>query len=222
MRTEKPAIILYFVACIVAVFATIIKSETLLIISKPIVIPAILFYYLSVKTTKFNIWYGVFLFLTFIGDTVVLLELKGRTIFIILPYLLSYLILLSFIIRDNWNLRFSKSGLFVGLFVFAMIFGSGFALISFFDPQHRPLELPVTIYGFILALQASLSTYHIHVSNSNMSFYMAMTALFNCVSDIFFVIFLMIEPTPEFLPIDLALQIFSYYFVIKYFIYRKN
>ncbi|RZJ70192.1 lysoplasmalogenase family protein [Flavobacterium sp.] len=222
MRTEKPAIILYFIACAVAVFATIIKSETLLIISKPIVIPAILFYYLSVKKGKFNIWYGIFLMLTFIGDTVVLLELKGATIYIILPYLLSYLILLSFIIRDNADLRFSKSGLVVGLFVFGLIFGSGFALISFFDPQHRPLELPVTIYGFILALQASLSTYHIHMSNSNMSFYMAMTALFNCVSDIFFVIFMLIIPTPEFLPLDIALQIFSYYFVIKYFIYRKN
>lgn len=222
MKTEKPAIILYFTACILAVIATVVHSENLLIFSKPIVIPAILFYYLSVKTAKFNMWYGVFLLLTFIGDTIVLLGLENETIYIMVPYILSYGILLRFIISDIKTLRFSRSGFAVGLFVFGLIVGAAFTLIGFFDEKHKILEIPVIIYGFILALQAGLSAYHIHVSNSNMSFYMAMTALFNCVSDIFYVVFFLIVPSPEFLPIDIALQIFSYYFVIKYFIYRNN
>lgn len=222
MRTEKPAILLYFTACVLAVIATAIPSETLLIFSKPIVIPAIFFYYLSVKTVKFNIWYAVFLALTFIGDTIVLLELRDGTMYIMLPYILSYAILLKFIFADTAALRFSRSGLAVGVFVFAMIVGAAFTLIGFFDESQKKLEVPILIYGLILALQAGLSAYHIHVSNSNASFFMAMTALFNCVSDIFYVIFILIIPTPEFLPLDIGLQIFSYYFVIKYFVYRKN
>ena len=222
MRTERPAILLYFVACILAVLATVIGSDDLLTFTKPIVIPAILFYFLSVKKAKFNIWYGVFLLLTFIGDTIILLALDNEMMYILVPYILSYLILLRFIIADVAKLPFSKTGFAVGIFVFGLIVGAAFTLISFFDVQHQSLEIPVLVYGFILALQAGLSAYHIHGSNSNMSFYMAMTALFNCVSDIFYVIFILIAPTPEFLPIDIALQIFSYYFVIKYFIYRKN
>ncbi|MBD3582942.1 lysoplasmalogenase family protein [Flavobacterium selenitireducens] len=222
MKTERPAILLYFAACILAVLATVISSETLLIFSKPIVIPAIFFYYLSIKTVKFNIWYAVFLALTFIGDTIVLLELRNGTMYIMVPYVLSYVLLLRFILADTVALRFSRSGFAVGIFVFAMIVGTAFTLIGFFDESQKSLEIPILIYGLILALQAGLSAYHINVSNSNASFFMAMTALFNCVSDIFYVIFMLIVPTPEFLPLDIALQLFSYYFVIKYFVYRKN
>ncbi|RZJ63301.1 MAG: hypothetical protein EOO50_17140 [Flavobacterium sp.] len=222
MKTEKPAIILYFTACILAVIATAIKSETLLIFTKPIVIPAIFFYYLSIKKTKFNVWYGVFLLLTFAGDTIVLLDLKNETIFIMVPFILSYIILLCFITADVKRLRFSWPGLATGLFAFGLLIVAAFTLIHFFSAESKALTVPVIIYGVILGLQAGLAAYHFHVSSTNMSFYLAMTALFNCVSDVFYVIFtLIIIDFPEFQSLDIALQIFSYYFVIKYFALRK-
>lgn len=223
MRTEKPALTLYFIACILAVLATAIHNEALLIASKPIVIPAIFFYYLSVKKTRFNIWYAIFLVLTFIGDTMVLLDLDNETIYIMVPYILSYVILLSLFGSDVKKLRFSASGLAVAIFVFALLVATAFTLIQFFEDGKSFLAVPVVIYGVILGLQAALAAYHFHLDGSTMSFNMAMTALFNSVSDVFYVIFtLVITDFPEFWPIDVALQIFSYYFVIRYFVLRKS
>lgn len=222
MKTEKTAIVLYFTVCALAVIATALNNETLLIFSKPIAIPAIFFYYLSIKRTRFNIWYGVFLMLTFIGDTIVLLDLENETIFIMVPYILSYVILLFFIGADVRRLKFSPTGMATGLFVFGLLVVTAFTLIHFFSQERHALVLPVIVYGIILGLQAGLAAYHFHVSATNMSFYLAMTALFNCVSDVFYVIFtLIIVDFPEFQSLDIALQIFSYYFVIKYFALRK-
>lgn len=223
MRTERPAIVLYFAACILAVIATVMHSETLLIFSKPVVIPAIFFYYLSVKKAEFNAWYAIFLLLTFIGDSIVLLDLENETIYIMVPYVLSYLILLYFISVDVGKLRFSSSGLAVALFVFGLLMATAFTLIQFFHEGCRPLAIPVLVYGAILGLQGGLAAYHFHVSATNMSFYLAMSALFNCVSDVFYVIFtLIVTDLPQFQSLGIALQIFSYYFVIKYFVLRKN
>jgi hypothetical protein len=222
MRLEKPAIILYFVACIAAVFAMAINSEILLLISKPIILPAILFYYLSVKEAKFNWLYAFFLLLTFIGDTIVLLQIENETLYIMLPYVLSYIILLYFILKDVQKLKFSLQGLAIGLFVFSLLMATAFTLVQFFSASSRFLTIPVLVYAFILSLQAGLAAYHFQGSTTNMSFYMAMTALFNCVSDTFYVIYTLIIPSSKFHSVDLALQVFSYYFVIKYFVLRKN
>lgn len=222
MRLEKPALMLYFLACILAITATIIHSEYLLVIAKPIIIPAIFFYYLSAKKCAFNWLYAIFALLAFVGDTIVLLELDNETIYIMVPFIISYVILLYFIIQDVLKLKFDLQGFAIGLFIFSLLMLTAFTLVQFFEEESKFLTIPVIIYGVILGLQAGLAGYHFQGSSSNMSFYLAMSALFNCVSDVFYVIFTLIIHDPKFLSVDIALQVFSYYFVIKYFVLRKN
>ncbi|NMH29135.1 lysoplasmalogenase family protein [Flavobacterium silvaticum] len=222
MRARKPALWLYFSACILTVLAGFLNDDVLMTIAKPVIIPAILFYYLSAKKEPFNIWYGVFLLLTFIGDTLVLMHFQNEILVIMLPYVLSYALLLVFMGRDVARLKFRWGGFAMATFVFFLIVAIAYTLISFLDPGRSGLVLPVAGYGVVLGIQCAMAAYHFHGSSSNMSFYMAMTALFNCVSDIFYVLFTLILSVKHYLGVDLALQVFSYYFVIKYFIFRKR
>ena len=53
MKTSKVALIIYFFCCFLAVLADMLRSETLKLVSLPIIIPAISFYYL-IETKKKN------------------------------------------------------------------------------------------------------------------------------------------------------------------------
>lgn len=222
MKKLSPALIWYFVACLLTVFAAYFRHDTLMLIAKPMIIPAISFYCLGERKGRFSVWYALFLFITFIGDTLVLMHFQNELMVIILPYALSYIVLLGIMARDVAKLPFRWAGVGIGAFVFALIQAIGWVLVQFFLESSPQLVIPITLYATILGLQCGLATYHFHGSSSNMSFYMAMTALFNCVSDIFYVLFSLILLYRHYLAIDLALQVFSYYFVIKYFIFRKR
>ena len=111
MKTRQVAIILYVISCTVAIIATVLHNDILKLLSIPTVIPAIYYYYLSTKTQKVNWYFVSILILNFIGDTIVLLEIKDQTLIIMIPYFVSYLLLLRFAIQDVRQMRFNLSGL---------------------------------------------------------------------------------------------------------------
>ena len=112
MRTKQIALILYVMCCLLAIFAAITDNDMLMLLSKPAIIPAILYYYLTSKTTKVNWILFSVLMLNFIGDTIVLLkpayntnyknivllEIKNQTLIIMIPYFFSYLLLFCFVL----------------------------------------------------------------------------------------------------------------------------
>ena len=98
MRTKQIALILYVLCCLLAVFAMVADNDMLMLLAKPAIIPAILYYYLASKTTKVNWILFSVLMLNFIGDTIVLLEIKNQTLIIMIPYFFSYLLLFCFVL----------------------------------------------------------------------------------------------------------------------------
>lgn len=221
MKTSKIALNLYFTACLLAVIATFIDNEMLLLVSKPIIIPAIYFYYLSEKKTKINPLVVLFLILSFIGDTIVLLELK-KIIYVMIPYFLSYLILLQFAISDVRKLKFDWFSLGVATFVFVSLILLLDTLVDFFIEDNKYLAIPILMYGLVLSVFGSLAGYYFYYKASNLAFYMVMAALFCVVSDVFYIIFSLIFQFNDFHYFDFSVQIISYYFIVKYFILRKR
>ena len=221
MRTRKPALILYLTACILAMVAAAFHNETFLLLTKPIVIPAIFSYYMSAKTTsKTHPLVSVFFILSFIGDTTVLLDFHA-TLYIMVPYFLSYLILVYFAIDEIRKTPFDKYSAAVGLFIFVFLTVMLAMLVQFFPVEKSGLILPVWIFGIVLFIYASLAGYCFYSTASNVAFYMIMSALFCVVSDVFYVLFGLMKLFPDYLFFDLGLQLFSYFFIARYFILRK-
>ncbi|HEX8563472.1 MAG TPA: lysoplasmalogenase family protein [Flavobacterium sp.] len=222
MRTKKPALILYFVACIAAIIAAYLESDTLLLLTKPVVIPAIFFYYLSARKTQRSKLVVFFLALNFIGDTIVLLDLQDPMLILMVPYFLSYLILLYMAIKDIRKVSFDRFGAGIGIFVFLLLLTLIPVLVQSFSYEQQSLAIPIVTYGVILAIYVGLAAYHFYSTASTIGFYMIMSALFCVVSDVFYVMFSMILLFPGLLFFDLGLQLFSYFFIVKYFVLRKD
>lgn len=221
MKAGTPALILYFTACVATVLSAYFDSDMLMTFTKPVIIPSILFYYLSTKRYQFDWLYAFVLLMTFVGDTIVLMHFDNEILLIMGPYIISYLGLLVLFAQDVAKLPFRRSSFAIGFGVFLAIVLVAFSLNQMMHASQTNLHIPILAYGGILGFQAGLASYYYSASSTNMSFYMAMTALFNCVSDIFYVIFTLIIHIEHYLVADLALQVFSYYFLIKYFIFRK-
>ena len=223
MRTRKVALGLYITASFLAVLATMLGNDILLTLAKPVVIPAILFYYLAIKRQQpVSFLFLAVLILNFIGDTIVLLELEDQTTIIMIPYFIAYVILLKFSIEDVRKMKCHISGLLLAGFVFCFLMYIMYALIQLFIDTNRELVIPVIIYGIVLAAFGAIAAYCYYIKNSTFTFYLLMAALLSIVSDVFYMVFSFIFHFSAFYYFEFAVQLISYFFIVKYFVLRKN
>jgi uncharacterized membrane protein YhhN len=222
MKTWKVALGLYITASVLAIVATIFDCDTLKLLSIPAVIPAIFFYYLSVKRhQRLDPYIVSILALNFIGDTIVLLEVKETEI-IMIPYFFSHLLMLRFAIIDVRKIRFNKNGMLLALGIFAFLMYLMYELITLFVDGNPDLFIPVIVYGLVLGSFVSLAGYCYYAKNSTVAFYMAIAALMGVVSDVFYIVFSLIVHFPGFNYFEFSVQMFSYFFIVKYCVLRKN
>jgi uncharacterized membrane protein YhhN len=221
MKTREIALRLYILSSFLAVLATITDNDLLILFAKPTVIPAIYYYYLTSKTRKINWLFVTVLLLNFIGDTIVLLEIPDQTLIIMVPYFFSYLILLSFVIEDVKQLRFNKYGVILCFSVFVFLMYVMYLLLQLFSATNPELVIPVIIYGIVLATYACIALYCYYKRVVPYTFYLLMFALTSIVSDVFYIMFNFIYRIPFLNYVEFAVQLISYYFVVKYFVLRR-
>lgn len=222
MRTKQIALILYVLCCLLAVFAMIAKNDMLMLLAKPAIIPAILYYYLASKTTKVNWILFLVLMLNFIGDTIVLLEINDQTLIIMIPYFFSYLLLLGFVLKDVRKMKFLLSGVCIASLIFCFLMYVLYQLIQMFEDTNPELIIPVLIYGIVLAILGCIIAYCYYAKVTAFTFYMLMFALTSIVSDVFYMLFNFIFQISFLNYFEFAAQLFSYYFLVKYFVLRRN
>ena len=219
MKTKAIAYYLYFIACFTALFAIIIDNELLLLFSKPTIIPAIYFYYLT-KTKKANFPFTIVMMLNFIGDTIMLLKIKDP-LFIMMPYYLSYLILIGFIVSDISRTKVVLNNVLLSLLV---LFGHALMLYMVLDLQTmdgKKFILPFSIYGITLSLMVTLSVYNYLSDRSISGFYLLIGCGCCLVSDVFYVMYNEHFHIPILSYINSAMQFFTYIFLVKYMLKRK-
>lgn len=222
MKTKTIAYYLYFIACLTALFAIIIDSELLLLLAKPMIIPAVYFYYLT-KTKTVNLAMTLVMFLSFAGDTVILLKINDP-LFVMVPYYTSYLILLGFIISDIYRARArpNLNNILLSLLVLA---GHALMLYLVLDLQTmdgKKFLLPFTIYGVTLSVMVTLSVYNYLTGKSISGFYIMIGCCCSLVSDVFYVMYNEHFHFPILSYINSGMQFFTYIFLIKYILYRKT
>lgn len=221
MKTKTIAYYLYFIACFTALFAIIIDNDILLLISKPMIIPAVYFYYLT-KTKKVNFLFNIVMMLSFIGDTVILLKIKDP-LFVMAPYYLSYLILIWFIVVDI--LKTTAVHWMNILISLVLLAGHALMLYLVLDLQSmdgRKFIVPFSIYGITLSLMVTLSVYNYLADKSISGFYMLVGCACCLVSDVFYVMYNEHFHFPVLSYINTAMQFFTYIFLVKYMLNRKN
>lgn len=219
MKTKTIAYYLYFIACLTALLAIVVDSDLLLLLSKPMIIPAVYFYYLT-KTKHVDFWFTMLMLLNFAGDTVILLKIS-HPLFVMVPYYLCYLILIRFITKDIAKTKINPNNVLLSLLVLA---GHALMLYLVLDLQTmdgKKFIVPFSIYGATLSLMVTLAVYNYLADKSISGFYMLIGCCCCLVSDVFYVMYNEHFHLPILSYINSAMQFFTYIFLVKYIVNRK-
>ncbi len=219
MKTKTIAYYFYFITCLTALLALAIDNEWLLLLSKPMIIPAVYFYYLA-RSRTVNFWMTLVMLLNFAGDTIILLKI-ANPLLVMAPYYLSYLILIGFILADIGSSRTGIWNLVLSLLVLG---GHALMLYLVLDLQTmdgRKLIVPFTIYGVTLSLMVTLSVYNFLARKTISGFYMMVGSCCSLLSDVFYVLYTQHFHYPILNYINSAMQFFTYIFLVQYILHRK-
>jgi hypothetical protein len=216
MKTNKPSLFLYLFASIFAVIGIVIENDLITLLMKPMIVPAILYYYIQVKKGKINWLFLIILVSSFTSDMLVLFDLPNGNIPIALLNMFCYLIFINFAIKDI-SLKYVSN---IKFFYFALIVIGCFiilydilGLMSGLDDFSNNLYI---IYGIVLCVLASIIGFNHLNQESNKTFYALIMCICFITTDVFYAVYNFFINLEVFLILNVTVQFASYYYMVKY------
>jgi|SRR6218665_1924776 len=220
MKIKTIALNVYFIACIAAVMGVICNFELLTLVSKPVIIPAIYFYYLAI-VRKPSLVFTFFLITNFIGDAIVILGL-GDPLFIMVPFFMGYLLLLKFVVEDAIREEVSLANLGYAAVLMGFLMFVLSLLIDIQNDNGFNLVLPIIFFGVVLGILVSIATYNYLTYKTISGYYLLIACGCSLISDVFYILYNLHFHILVLDYINVAMQFLSYYFFVKYMLGRKT
>ena len=203
--------VLFFLIGGLDLFARIIYSESLRLISKPLIVPTLaLVYIASVK--KVNKIYLIALFFAFLGD-VLLLNKVGVNFLLGLSSFLIVLGIYVFILTKHIN-SYKPKGVLIASLPYLITFISVMLIVK---PHLGELFFPVLMYALMITVFGSLSFYNYLEKRNNTSLLMFLGAFLFMVSD---TVIAIQQFKAEHKELELGLTIMFTYILAQYLICR--
>ncbi|UOK42091.1 MULTISPECIES: hypothetical protein [Flavobacterium] len=226
MNKSTPALLLYFAASLMYVLSIAFQwDDTFALLFKPMIFPAIYFYYWQESKSKPQLMSSLILLLFFVGDMIILVDSKNLLIPLILSNLFAYSILTFSVTGDLLKIKnpeisnlkiltvFTVITILVSLLYFAMslVFnasGSNFSLMM--------------VYGIVLMLLSITILIYYVLKSDTASFFVLMTIICFIISDLFHILYNYYEHFQVFININVCCQVISFYFLVKYFLHQSS
>lgn len=215
MKASKVALILYFLCCFLSVLADMLRNDTLKLVSLPLVIPAISFYYL-IETKKKNYLLFLFLFCCFVGDSIGIMNFEKEVYYILVPFFIGNLALLAMVFQSLEKFKFKIFNI-VSLVILVLFVGYlWYSIVDLFLFHELLIRILIIIYGGLLFFVAVIAGYNLICKMNNANLFLAIGVTCIVVSDSFYIVYnyqtqLVVLDVLHFLA-----QVLSYYFVTKY------
>lgn len=225
MLKIEVSILLYAIAAILLVGASIFDNYELELLVKPVIIPSIFFAYFTFSKEKLNITFSLSLFFFFIGDMLFLIggeEVYELSLFV---FLIPYIFVLRFIWKDFRTLvkEVDKNIVDISFFlVLAVLTTLILLVLDFLEVRTKMEFLAYLLFGIELELIGLLTTI-IHYNSANKkNFYLTLAVSTFIFSDLFFVLYKNFNEIKLFRITNVATQTLSYYFYLMYFVEREK
>lgn len=223
--TKKTILYAFIVVCVLYFFSSLLQLDSLEVLTKPLFLPILFWYY--IKKVKGNFQYRVVVSFVFyyIAEMLTLNDSEEFYLLSVFLFLIPYLILLNYIIKDLLKLlkinSLNKIN-FIILFVIAFL---AYLLVSIFliiDTASAFEQILLYTYGFILLVLSvcAVVTYILRHSVSNL--FLVMTAITFVASDMFYIFIVKIEYNWVFKSVNLISQLLSYYFFVTYSLLKQK
>lgn len=220
MKTSRVALIIYFICCFLAVVADVLRNETLNLISLPFIIPAISFYYL-VETKSKNYLLFLFLLCCFIGDSIGLMNFDNEVYYILVPFFIANLVLLSMVFQNLERFKFKIFNISSLVILVLFVGYLWYSIVDLFLFHELLIRILIIIYGGLLFFVTVFAGYNLICKMNNTNLFLGIGVTCIVVSDSFYIVYnyqtqLVVLDVLHFLA-----QVVSYYFVTKYVLTKE-
>ncbi|QBN17962.1 lysoplasmalogenase family protein [Flavobacterium nackdongense] len=218
MRANKPSLYLYFAACSLVVIFKLLGMNSSVLYAKSAIIPLLFVYYFITNNYKISFVKALIFLFCFIGDIFNLLQFETSPLIALMSFLLVNLLLLKLALGDLNSLKFNKQDripiVLTLLFVLSIC-------ISVLNLQFENIVFDFSLYILYGVASAILNFVAInnYLKKANFAFLNLMVyGVSSMISDVFFMINKFYLPLFAFEFIQVFVQVFSYFFMVTYFI----
>ena len=222
MKDSRPSLVLYIAASVLVILGKIFDFEVLMLIVKPMVVPAIYYYYLQTKTTKTNFLFSVVLWSFFVADMIMLLYSKTAIVSIMICGMISYFILILFAIRDRPPLTVNAFNIIFLTLLLSLLSYILFTILNLRIEDIVRNYIVYLVYGISLIGLVLISVFNYLQQSTTAFLHLCSMALCVLISDLFYAINQFVIPLPVIDHINLLAQFLSYFFMVRYFNSRNT
>lgn len=215
MSSSKIGILVFFSVCTLAIIANIIGDSTLMLLSKPFIIPSIYFYYF-VKSKKISTLFSVMLFVCYVGESITLLGLNRELYSMLIPFLISNCILIYIVLKNKVNFKFNLLNSVSLALTGSLLTYLWFSIMDLLQDLSFGLRFQIGIYGISILLLVFVVAYKCinRITIANLCLFIYVICIL--VSDIFYVIYTFEFKLVTFDIIHFSVQMVSYFFLVHY------
>lgn len=217
--SKKTILYTFIVVCILYFFSALLQLDSLEVLVKPLFLPVLLYYYIKKSRGDFQNRVVVSFVFYYIAEMLVLNDGEQFYLISVSFFLVPYLILLYFVIKDLIPLLKSKGHNKINalvVFVLLLLVFLYVSIMSILETQSVFEKILLDTYGFVLLLLGvfAMSLYLLKHSVSNL--FLIMTVIAFIVSDMFYIFIVKIEYNWVFKSVNLISQLLSYYFFVTF------
>lgn len=225
MIKKNLLIIVYLIIVFILLIASVFNFENLRLISKPVLIPLLIYYYLEAKKSKYRISSLLALLFYFLGENLLLIEDQKTYPYYLILFVTPYFILIYRVFgefRVNFNkYRFNYSRSFF-LFLVVLLLYLIISILNLISTE-QGLEFYLFLsYAISLFVLIFSGVYNFTLNKSKKNYYFIISMILAIVSDLFYIFSLKIENLMIFTFLNVIPQWMSFYYMVKYFIYDET
>ena len=218
MKANTPSLIFYFAACIFTVLFTIMEQQALVLYAKSLVVPSIFVYYFVTNNYKIDYLKGFIFIFAFIGDVVILTQESYSETVSVVSFLTVYVFLLTYIIKHFRKIKYSEKTIFLTIGLIAFMAYLTISILSLELAKMQTDFSIIIVYSILLSLIICISVINYVTKNNFTSLSLLLMSICFLFSDIFYVINGFYMSLTVFSTIEMGTQVFSYFFMVNYFI----
>ena len=213
----------YLIACAFTILSNTIGFRDGMLWSKIAIVPLIAYYYLVKSNHKINYFLAGILLSCYLGDIYILVSPNDHTVVEVACFFTAYVLLIFYLLPNFLRMKWHKYEN-VLLIVSSSV---ALAILAYFilSLKFEKIEIGTIMlvsYGLTLSFLMLISIVQYFRTSTEVSFNLLFACLFFYCSDSFYVINKFYEPFFIFDLIQITTQVFSYYFLVHFFILREQ
>lgn len=200
----------------------VLKWEDSIAVVKPVIVPAIYYYYFQTKNRPINILFTIALWLFFVADMIEIIDSLRGIYLIMICGLLSYLIMFRFGIKDHIKLVYTTTSVvFTGVVAISLAILCAYVIMNM-GPMNTIYFAFFIVYATAIISMLSYAILRIFSNNDYVSrLFLAMVGVM-FLSDLLYAFNRYVEFYLTIGIVSFVAQFISYYWMVEYFNRRST